>query len=112
MIDILDTQLAAGHWNQVGAWTGADSWLLGGNAGTDPSTHFVGTTDGQNLIVQPGAGRVGIGTTSPIDGKLAVAGGGGRGVYATSASTDPIVMIPNPPTWMSNRMTTCPNGVQ
>ena len=29
---------------------------------------------------------------------------------ATMASTDPIVMIPNPPTWINSRMTSSPNS--
>ena len=68
--------------NAVGAY-----WGLSGNAATDPVTNYLGTTDGKALIVQPGAGRVGIGTTNPTDGKLYVAGGGGSGIVATSNST-------------------------
>jgi hypothetical protein len=48
-VDIIDVQLAAGHWNQAGTWTGGDYWSLTGNAGTTPGTHFLGTTDGQVL---------------------------------------------------------------
>ncbi len=87
IVDVLDIQLTAGHWNQTGTWTAGDSWALTGNAGTSPASNFVGTTDGQDLIVQPGAGRVGIGTTVPTTGKLHVAGGGDTGVYATSTNT-------------------------
>ena len=65
-IDVLDIQLTAGHWDQAGTWTGGgDGWLLTGNGGTDPTTNFVGTTDGQPLIMQPVGGNVGIGTTAP-----------------------------------------------
>ena len=28
MVDVLDIQLTAGHWNQTGTWTGGDGWLL------------------------------------------------------------------------------------
>jgi hypothetical protein len=48
-VDVLDIQLAAGHWNQAGTWTAGDYWSLTGNAGTTPGTHFVGTTDNQSL---------------------------------------------------------------
>jgi hypothetical protein len=49
-------------------------WRLGGNTGTVPGTNFLGTTDGQPLVVKTNgveamridsAGRVGIGTASP-----------------------------------------------
>ncbi len=89
-VDIVDIQLTAGHWNQAGTWTGGDGWALTGNAGTNPATNFVGTTDGQDLIIQPGAGRVGVGTTSPADGKVHVAGDGGLALYATSMGADAV----------------------
>jgi hypothetical protein len=44
-VDVLDIQLAAGHWNQAGTWTGGDYWSLTGNAGTTAGTHFLGTSD-------------------------------------------------------------------
>ena len=40
-------------------------WGLTGNAGTDPLTNFIGTTDNTDFIIQPDAGNVGIGTASP-----------------------------------------------
>ncbi|MBK6429277.1 hypothetical protein [Candidatus Amarolinea dominans] len=65
-IDVFDIQLTAGHWNQTGTWTGGgDGWLLTGNAGTNPTTNFIGTTDGQPLVMQPVGGNVGIGTRAP-----------------------------------------------
>ncbi len=92
IVNVLDIQLTAGHWNQTGTWTGGDDgWALTGNAGTDPATNFVGTTDGQDLIVQPGAGRVGVGTTSPANGKLQVDGGSGLGLYATSSGAEAVL---------------------
>lgn len=48
-------------------------WKTTGNSGTNPSTNFIGTTDGADLIIQPSSGNVGIGTTSPL-GKLQVEG--------------------------------------
>lgn len=64
------------------------SWLLAGNAGTNPATDFLGTTDAQPLVFKTNnteamridtTQRVGIGTTSPIekltvDGNVAVTG--------------------------------------
>ncbi len=65
-IDIFDIQLTASHWDQTGTWTGGgDGWLLSGNAGTDPTVNYLGTTDGQPLVIQPGGGNVGIGATAP-----------------------------------------------
>ncbi|MGH6839737.1 MAG: hypothetical protein ACREDT_13265 [Methylocella sp.] len=49
------------------------AWDLTGNGGTNPATNFLGTTDGQPLVIQPGTGNVGIGTTKPED-KLSVNG--------------------------------------
>lgn len=43
-INIVDIQLTASHWGQAGTWT-SGSWDLAGNAGTDPATNFLGTTD-------------------------------------------------------------------
>jgi len=46
-IDVQDLTLVAFHWGQEGVWTGpaVDGWSLTGNAGTDPTTDFLGTTD-------------------------------------------------------------------
>ncbi len=46
-IDVQDLTLVAFHWGQEGVWTGptGDGWSLTGNAGTDPATNFLGTTD-------------------------------------------------------------------
>jgi len=55
-------------------WGGEDSWSLTGNAGTNSSTHFLGTTDAQPLAFRTNneqrmiiseAGGVGIGVTTP-----------------------------------------------
>ena len=65
-VNVLDVQLTAGHWNQTGTWTGGgDGWSLTGNAGTNPATNFIGTTDGQPLAIQPAGGNTGIGTSTP-----------------------------------------------
>lgn len=50
-----------------------NAWSLTGNADTDPSVNFLGTTDGQPLIIQPGGADVGIGTKSPAQ-RLHVSG--------------------------------------
>ena len=70
--DVVDIQLTASHWGHTGTYS-APYWSLTGNAGTDPSTDFLGTTDGKNLVINPNGGNVGIGTTSP-NSKLEVAG--------------------------------------
>ena len=41
------------------------AWELQGNPGTNPANNFLGTTDGRRLVIQPGSGNVGIGTTNP-----------------------------------------------
>jgi hypothetical protein len=82
------------YWNGV-QWvkffTGPESedWHLIGNAGTNPATNFLGTTDAQDLQFRTGntnrmrilsTGNVGIGTTAPTE-LLHVAGGN---VYAST----------------------------
>jgi len=60
--------------NEQGDWvapSAGDFWSLTGNAGTDPNTNFIGTTDGEDFIIQPSTGSVGIGITTP-SGKLHV----------------------------------------
>lgn len=69
--------------NSYWLWDGAqwvqfmmqgDAWTLVGNAGTNPSTNFLGTTDARDLVLRTNnaervrvtsAGRVGIGTPTP-----------------------------------------------
>ena len=76
IVDIVDIQLAAGHWNHAGVWTGGDFWSLLGNAGTNPAANFVGTSDNQPLVVRTNNvermrvtnnGLVGIGIANPTD---------------------------------------------
>lgn len=92
-VDVIDIQLAAGHWNQSGVWTGGDYWSLTGNAGTSPAANFLGTTDLQPLVVRTSNteqmrvtenGLVGIGTPNPVD-KLSVrnTGTGRAGFFQT-----------------------------
>ncbi len=64
IVDINDIQLTAGHWNHAGTYTDTN-WSLTGNAGTDPSLNFIGTTDSQPLVIQPGGGYTGVGTSAP-----------------------------------------------
>ena len=54
----------------------AQSWSLTGNAGTNPPTNFVGTTDNERLVFKSNAAEgmtllpslnVGIGTTAPVN---------------------------------------------
>lgn len=56
-VDVIDIQLAAGHWNQSGSYTG-EGWSLTGNAGTVPGTNFLGTTDNQALELKVNSQRV------------------------------------------------------
>ena len=82
-------------------------WKTGGNALTDPNIHFLGTTDGQPLVIRTDsvevvridvAGNVGIGTDIPTEnldvaGKVRI-----RTVDAAasvSPSTEVIVLGPN-----------------
>jgi len=60
----------------------ANSWNTTGNAGTTPTTNFIGTTDNQSLVIKTNntesvrvdnTGNVGVGTTTP-SAKLDVSG--------------------------------------
>jgi hypothetical protein len=92
IIDILDIQLTAGHWNTNGVWV-ADGWSLTGNATTTPGANYLGTSDNQALelrvngsralLIQPGinsfpniiGGSSGNGASAFVRG--AAIGGGG-----------------------------------
>ncbi len=66
---------AAPKWKRfLEGGTPADAWLTTGNAGTNPATHFLGTTDAQDLVIKTNntevvritaTGNVGIGTPNP-----------------------------------------------
>jgi hypothetical protein len=69
------------------------AWLLTGNAGTNPATNFLGTTDAQPLVIRTNnteqmrvteTGNVGIGTTAP-GAKLHVHGGTGTFINVSGA---------------------------
>ncbi|NTW32871.1 MAG: hypothetical protein HGB12_09635 [Bacteroidetes bacterium] len=54
--------------------SGSNGWLTNGNAGTDSTVNFIGTTDSKPLVIKTGGaekmrimanGKVGIGTTNP-----------------------------------------------
>ncbi len=63
-----------GVWRSTCAANGGEAWSTRGNAGTNPSLNFLGTTDAQPLIISTNnaerarfsaAGFLGLGTTSP-----------------------------------------------
>lgn len=56
-IDVVDIQLTAGHWNQSGPFT-SGGWDLSGNAGTNPATNFLGTTDNVALELRANNTRI------------------------------------------------------
>lgn len=67
----------SGNVRKMGSWIGGSNstaWSLTGNAGTTPTTNFVGTTDNQDVALRTNniervrvatTGKVGIGTTTP-----------------------------------------------
>ncbi len=72
-----------GTWKKIADFSEATSnWSLSGNSGTNPATQFIGTADGQPLVIRTdnterlridAAGNVGIGTNNPT-AKLEVDG--------------------------------------
>ena len=74
-----------GSWKKIADLSEATAnWSLNGNSGTDPSKNFIGTIDGQPLVIRTdnnerlridAAGNVGIGTNNPtaklnVDGSV------------------------------------------
>lgn len=74
-----------GAWKKIADLSEATAnWSLTGNSGTNPATNFIGTIDGQPLVVRTNnaerlrvdaAGNVGIGTNNPtaklnVDGSV------------------------------------------
>jgi hypothetical protein len=84
---IYQTDGTAGFYYYNGtAWTpfGSSGWGLTGNAGTNPTSNFLGTTDAQDLVVKTNNteairilsdGKIGVGTATPTT-KLHVENGG------------------------------------
>ncbi len=89
--------------------TQSDDWTILGNAGTNPTTNFIGTTDAQDFVVRTNntevmrvksAGNVGVGTTAPATNvkfqangdatyTIAIAGiGVNTGVYGSATATN------------------------
>ena len=79
-LTVFDTDTKSYWWWDGTVWVevGVDNryWKLTGNSGTTPGTDFIGTTDGQDLVIKTNnaeriritsGGNVGIGTTSPAE---------------------------------------------
>jgi hypothetical protein len=73
-------------------------WQTTGNAGTNPATNFLGTTDDQPLVIRTNAlermritrvGNVGIGTTTP-NNQLAIASRASFGGNTSNTGTEPV----------------------
>lgn len=71
-----------------------NNWGITGNAGTNPATNFIGTTDAQPMVVRTNnteqirvteTGRVGIGNTAPL-AKLDVTDTGNTAVQVTTST--------------------------
>ncbi|MEO8147887.1 MAG: tail fiber domain-containing protein [Bacteroidia bacterium] len=96
----VSTANAAGYWYWDGAaWvsvTGGLDWRLNGNAGTNASTNFIGTTDANDFVMRTAnaerariesGGNFGIGTTNPTN-TLSVGTGSTSKLNITGADGD------------------------
>src|SRR5262245_49096019 len=86
----------------------AQAWNLLGNAGTNTTDNFIGTTDNRSLKFRTNnsarmfitaAGRIGIGTTSPVS-KLHVKGNANESQFIIDAAspqsnTNPLIKLRN-----------------
>lgn len=91
-----------GSWKKIADLSEASSnWSLTGNSGTNPATNFIGTIDGQPLVVRTNnaerlrvdaAGNVGIGTNNPT-AKLNVDGTVKLENLATSTTETDVLVI-------------------
>ncbi len=77
------------YTTSASSFTASNAWSLTGNAGTDPTTNFLGTTDNQPLVIRTNnaermrvlaSGYVGVGTTSPTARLMAVEDAPGQAV--------------------------------
>ncbi|RZK93284.1 MAG: collagen-like protein [Pedobacter sp.] len=64
----------------------SNSWLLTGNAGTDPATNFLGTTDDKDLKFRVNNRQVGWITSNSATNRFSILFGDGAGTNATNAS--------------------------
>lgn len=91
-----------GSWKKIADLSEATSnWSLSGNSGTNPATQFLGTVDGQPLVIRTdnnermridANGNVGIGTNNPtakleVDGTVKL-----QGIAAGSTELDVLVL--------------------
>ncbi|MCM5527457.1 hypothetical protein [Parasegetibacter sp. NRK P23] len=91
-----------GSWKKIADLSEATSnWSLSGNSGTNPATQFLGTVDGQPLVIRTdnnermridANGNVGIGTNNPtakleVDGSVKL-----QGIAAGSTELDVLVL--------------------
>ncbi len=94
-----------GSWKKIADLSEASSnWSLNGNSGTNPANNFIGTVDGQPLVIRTdnterlrvdAAGNVGIGTTNPtaklnVDGSVKF-----ENLAAGSTELDVLVLNPD-----------------
>lgn len=104
-VDIFDIQLAAGHWNQSGAWvgdnnhdhlgqtwTGANNPLLingsfTGNTSTSGAPLILSSTGGDGLRIQQAGTPPGSSNDGSSNG-VEVAGAQGRGLYVGQSGDD------------------------
>lgn len=106
------------QWVRLFSVSGSGSlnaWMITGNAGTNPTTNFLGTTDNQSLVFRTNnaervrilnTGNVGIGTTTPIqnldvNGRINVGNGViQRGTTPITGTTDLGLYSQNAGNWI------------
>lgn len=89
-----------------GTWgTDIGDWELSGNAGTDPTTHFLGTTDAQQLRIRTNNterirmqvdGRILVNTTTPLSNNAVLQVQGGntdRAIYGWKSSSSGTAVV-------------------
>ena len=108
---VYDTTLNLFYYYDGTAWRpfmiGNLSWLLSGNAGTNPTTQFVGTTDAVGLAFRTGnveamrisqTSNIGVGTTTPVASALLEMTATNRGILIPRLTTAQRTAIVTPAT--------------
>ena len=109
---------ATGPMGPTGSSSSSNAWALIGNASTNSSTNFVGTTDGQDLVIKTNneermriskTGNIGIATATPDPSALVEMNSTNMGFLTSRMNTSQRNAIANPANGLLIYNTDCDN---